>query len=56
MKTTSSFKMSKQTKRSLALSNFRNQEEKTNFRKLMIQAQLYSNVILKAPKQEVDNS
>lgn len=56
MNATSNFKMSKQTKRMLSLSKFRSPEQKNNFKKLMILAQLSGAVVTKLPKgAESDN-
>jgi len=56
MKTSSNFKMAKQTKIMLALTKFRSSEAKTNFRKLMIESQLYGSVTAKPSKGDGDNS
>lgn len=56
MKPNSNFKMSKQTKVMLTLGKFRNSESKTNFRKLMIESQLYGNLTVKTSKSESDSS
>lgn len=42
MKTSSTFKMNKSTKRMLTLFNFKTSSDRTNFKKNMIAAQLYS--------------
>jgi|GEM_PF-2666662 len=57
MNATSNFKMSKQTKRTLALAKFRSSDHKNSYKKLMILAQLTGLVVTKLPKStESDNT
>ena len=49
MKTDKNFKLSKTTKRMLALGKFKTTEDRNNFKRLMIQAE-YSEVLAKLAK------
>lgn len=49
LKPTANYRMSKQTKRSLALSKFNSEEQRHAWKRAMIQAELYSAL---APKKE----
>lgn len=49
LKPTANYKMSKQTKRTLALGKFRSEEDRNAWKKSMIQAELYAAL---APKKE----
>ena len=49
LKPTANYRMSKQTKRTLALGKFRSEEDRNTWKRAMIQAELYSAL---APKKE----
>ena len=49
-RTNSSFKLSKSTKRVLASSNFKTDEERNHYKKMMIQAEHASSIPFRAPK------
>lgn len=52
LKPTSTYKMSKQTKRSLALSKWKSTDQKNAWKRAMIQAELASKIVIKPNKQE----
>jgi hypothetical protein len=49
-RTNSNFKLSKSTKRVLASSNFKTDEERNHYKKMMIQAEHASSIPFRAPK------
>jgi hypothetical protein len=49
-KTNSNFKLSKSTKRVLASSNFKTDDERNHYKKMMIQAEHASSIPFRAPK------
>jgi hypothetical protein len=54
MKTNSTFKMSKDTKRRLSLFMFKSVQDKNIYKKLMIQAQLFENIPTKTSKNDLN--
>jgi len=56
MKPNNNFKLAKQTKRCLSLFTFKSKDAKSTYKKLMIEAQMYSLVAPKTIKPEADNS
>jgi hypothetical protein len=55
MKPSSSFKLSKETKRSLALSKWKDKDQRDSWRRSMIQAELAAAVPARAPRQRDSN-
>jgi hypothetical protein len=51
MKTTATFKLSKRNKTLLALLPFKNEEQRHSFRRMMIEAQVIGNTVVKSPKE-----
>lgn len=54
MKPNSSFRLSKETKRSLALSKWTSLDQKHAWRRSMIQAELAASVPFRAPRQRTE--
>jgi hypothetical protein len=55
MKASSTFKLSKQAKRSLALGQWKNVDQRDSWRRSMIQAELAAAVPSRAPRQKDNN-
>jgi hypothetical protein len=55
MKATSTFKLSKQAKRSLALGQWKDKDQRDAWRRMMVQAELAAAVPSRAPKQKDSN-
>ena len=54
-KTTSTFKLSKRTKTLLSLSGFKNEDQRNAFRRMMIDAQVASSIVVKSSKDRNNN-
>jgi hypothetical protein len=52
LKPTASYKMTKQTKRTLALGTFTSEEQRHGWKRSMIQAELASKIVIKPAKKE----
>jgi hypothetical protein len=52
LKPNSTYKMSKQTKRTLALTGFKSQEQRDGWKRAMIDAELCSKIVVKAEKRD----
>ena len=52
LKPTSTYKMSKPTKTSLALSKFKNKEQRDQWKRAMIDAELCSKIVVKASQRD----
>jgi len=55
MKTNATFRLSKQTKRFLALMPFKDQDQRDGLRHMMIEAQVMGNTIIKSSKERNNN-
>jgi len=55
MKTNAAFRLSKQSKRFMALMPFKGQEQRDGFRHMMIEAQVLGNTIVKSSKERNNN-
>ena len=55
MKPTSTYKMSKQSKRSLALGEWKDKDQRDAWRRMIIQAELAAAVPSRAPRQKDGN-
>ena len=55
MKPSATFKLSKETKRSLALSKWKDKDQRDSWRRSMIQAELAAAVPARAPRQRDSN-
>ena len=51
MKTNATFRLSKQSKRFMALMPFKDQDQRHGFRHMMIEAQVLGNAIVKSAKE-----
>ena len=54
-KTTATFRLSKRTKTLLALSKFKNEDQRNAFRRMMIDAQVASSMVIKSSKDRNSN-
>jgi hypothetical protein len=52
LKPTSTYKMSKQTKRTLALTGFKSKEHRDGWKRAMIDAELCSRIVVKSVKKD----
>jgi len=52
LKPTSTYKMSKQTKRTLALTKFQSTEQRHGWKRAMIDAELCSKIVIKTEKRD----
>jgi hypothetical protein len=55
MKPSATFKLSKETKRSLALSKWKDKDQRDSWKRSMIQAELHAAVPSRAPRQKDGN-
>ena len=55
MKTNAAFRLSKQSKRFMALMPFKDQDQRDGFRHMMIEAQILGNTIVKSAKERNNN-
>ena len=52
LKPNSTYKMSKQTKRTLALTGFKSKEQRDGWKRAMIDAELCSKIVVKVPQRD----